>query len=120
MVVEKSPGSYTENFVAFRFKGENLYLTINIYGDEVSRLLSIILDHTSLMTDTIPLIVYYTVDKESRNGKFECQGFNYWLMTTLIGPPGFLKVFKLEQVVNNDKKRVCIKYRFGTYQKLQH
>ena len=74
----------------------------------------------SLLPDNIPLIVDYTVDKESRNGNFEGQGFNYCPMTAELGPPGLLQVFKLEQVVNNDKKKVGIKSKFGTYWRSQH
>ena len=114
-VVEKAPGAYAENFVAFRVKGTKLYLTMNQYGDEVSRGISRILSHTSLLPDNIPIIVNYTVDKESRNGNFEGQGFNYCPMTAELGPPGLLQVFKLEKVINNDKRKVGIKSKFGTY-----
>ena len=50
---------------------------MKLYGDEFSRGISSILDHTSPLMDTIPLIVDYTVDKESQNEKIEGQGFNY-------------------------------------------
>ena len=56
-LVKNSLRTYTENCVAFRVKGTNIYLTKNLYGDDVSRIISSILAHTPLLTDIIPLIV---------------------------------------------------------------
>ena len=63
-LVENSLRTYTENCVAFRVKGTNIYLTRNLYGDYVSRIISSILAHTPLLTDIIPLIVDYKIDRE--------------------------------------------------------
>ena len=73
--------------------------------------------HMSLLMDSTPLIFYYTIDKDSRNGNFEGQEFSYYPITTELGPPGILKVLKLEKVVNNDKRKVGIKSRFVTYRR---
>ena len=114
------PGTCEENFVMFHVKGTNLYLTMNLYSDDLSRRILIILAHMSLLMDNTPLIFYYTIDKDSRNGNFEGQGFNYFPMTAELGPPGLLQVLKLEKVVKNDKRKVGIKSRFVTYRRFQH
>ena len=85
-----------ENVIVFCVKGTNIYLAMNLYGDEFSRGISIILAHKAISVGQHTYDWGYTVDKESQNGNCEEQGLNYFPMTAELGPPGLLQVFKLE------------------------
>jgi hypothetical protein len=121
-VVEKaSPTSrYGEDMVAFRVKGKELYLTLNMYGDAVrgDMLTNLARLQTPLLPELLPLIIDYTVARATPEDNFEGSGFNYSPMTAEAGPPSCLQVFRIEG--HRRQTGVGIRSPFGTYWRSEH
>jgi len=103
---------------------DNMYLTNVMYSDKdrqsVTEALASI---PSLLSDLIPDIVDYCIDRPTRETNFEGAGFNYSPMTIqrgmgVSGQPNKLQVFELTNTVRPNY--FGVKSVFGTYWRSQH
>lgn len=111
----------SDDSVAFRVSGTDLYLTNIMYGDkERQSMAETLVDCPDILTDTIETIVEYAVGQPTDTSNFEGAGFNYSPMMAQQGPPNKLQTFQLEHVVGRGKNHLGVRSMFGTYWRSQH
>jgi len=142
LLVERPPQTQEEQFssntstsaatippgaVAFRVLGTQKYLTMMIYDDQARQdTSSALASIPSLLSDHIPGIVDYAIDRPTEEGNFEGAGFNYSPMIIQDGPPNKLQLFTLEfpsssrYYRNPPNTRLGVKSLFGCYWRSQH